>query len=199
MAAQGTAQDVINAMREHAFSYFTRPYNLSAVRQMMATALGLPQWDDGIELLSAQPRWITLKLRCRRLTAERLMQFFAELKVNLSPGDRENVGLAFREILMNAIEHGGKFDPRRWVEISYVRTARVIGYRVSDPGPGFSFGALPHAAVSNPPDEPIHHLHEREARGLRPGGLGLLLASKLVDDLIHNEQGNEALLIKYLD
>jgi anti-sigma regulatory factor (Ser/Thr protein kinase)/CheY-like chemotaxis protein len=199
MAAHGTAQTVIEAIREHAFSYFTRPYDLSAVREMIARALGLPQWDDGIEVISAHPRWITLRLRCRRLTAERLIQFCSELKIDLPANERENIGLAFREMLMNAIEHGGQLNARRWVEVAYLRTDRIIGYRISDPGPGFSLESLPHAAVSNPPDEPTRHLHEREAQGMRPGGLGLLLASRLVDELIHNEKGNEVLLIKYLE
>jgi len=34
---------------------------------------------------------------------------------------------------------------------------------------------------------------------LRPGGFGMLLAKKLVDDLIYNEKGNEVVLVKYLD
>ncbi len=198
MAAQGTAQTVIDAIREHAFSYFTRPFDLEAVREMIAQALGLPQWDDGIEILSAHPQWITLRVRCRQLTAERLIQFCSELRVGLADQERENMGIAFREMLMNAIEHGGKLHPRRWVEIGYLRTDRLIGYRISDPGPGFSFEALPHAAVSNPPGELFRHQSEREHRGMRPGGFGLLLASRLVDELIHNEQGNEVLLIKYL-
>jgi anti-sigma regulatory factor (Ser/Thr protein kinase) len=42
-------------------------------------------------------------------------------------------------------------------------------------------------------------MEEREARGLRPGGFGILMAKGLVDDLYYNEQGNEVLLIKYLD
>jgi len=156
------------------------------------------QWDDGIELLSAHPRWITLRVRCRRLTAERLLQFCEELKIHLPVEDRQNMGLAFREMLMNAVEHGGKFHPKRWVEVAYLRTDRLIGYRVSDPGPGFTLAELPHAAVSNPPDDPSRHVAARESAGMRPGGFGLLLASKLVDELIHNEQGNEVLLIKYL-
>ncbi|MGH7495785.1 MAG: ATP-binding protein [bacterium] len=199
MAAQGTAQTVIDAMRAHAYSYFTHPFDLNAVREMLAEALGLAQWDDGIEILSAHPRWITLRLRCRRLTGERLIQFCTELKVDLPPKDREDMGLAFREMLTNAIEHGGKLHPRRWVEVAYVRTVRVIGYRISDPGPGFLFDDLPHAAVSNPPEDMSRHVSEREALGMRPGGFGLLLASRLVDELIHNEHGNEVLLIKYLD
>jgi anti-sigma regulatory factor (Ser/Thr protein kinase)/CheY-like chemotaxis protein len=198
MAATGTAQSVIDAMREHAFGYYTRPFDLYAVREMLAQALGLSQWDNGIEVLSAHPRWITLRLRCRRLTAERLIQFCTELKVDLPAKDREDMALAFREILMNAIEHGGGLHPRRWVEVAYLRTERIIGYRISDPGPGFALDDLPHAAVSNPEDDMCRHVVEREALGMRPGGFGLLLASRLVDELIHNEQGNEVLLVKYL-
>ena len=39
---------------------------------------------------------------------------------------------------------------------------------------------------------------EREAKGMRPGGFGILMSRKLVDDLIYNEKGNEVLLVKYL-
>jgi anti-sigma regulatory factor (Ser/Thr protein kinase) len=40
---------------------------------------------------------------------------------------------------------------------------------------------------------------EREAQGIRPGGFGILMAKELVDDLLYNQQGNEVLLIKYLN
>jgi anti-sigma regulatory factor (Ser/Thr protein kinase) len=44
----------------------------------------------------------------------------------------------------------------------------------------------------------ISHVVVRDAQGLRPGGFGLLMARKLVDDLIYSEKGNEVLLVKYL-
>ena len=34
---------------------------------------------------------------------------------------------------------------------------------------------------------------------MRPGGFGVLLAQRLVDELVYNEQGNEVMLVKYLD
>jgi anti-sigma regulatory factor (Ser/Thr protein kinase) len=34
---------------------------------------------------------------------------------------------------------------------------------------------------------------------MRPGGFGVLVAQRLVDELVYNEQGNEVMLIKYLD
>jgi len=45
----------------------------------------------------------------------------------------------------------------------------------------------------------VRHMEYREAAGMRPGGFGVLLAQRLVDQLVYNEQGNEVMLIKYLD
>ena len=82
--------------------------------------------------------------------------------------------------------------------ITYTRAAGALLFRVSDPGPGFSFDKLSHAAVSNTADSPAGHVTTREDLGMRPGGFGILLTRALVDELIYNEKGNEALLIKYL-
>jgi hypothetical protein len=71
-------------------------------------------------------------------------------------------------------------------------------YYLEDPGAGFSFDNLPHAAVSNPPDCPVRHAEIRNEQGVRPGGFGILLARRLVDDLLYSEKGNEALFVKYL-
>ncbi len=109
------------------------------------------------------------------------------------------VGTAFREMLLNAMEYGGKFQPNQYVEISYVRAKHMVMCRVKDPGEGFSLDEIGHAAIANPDEDPIRHVVQREAKGLRPGGYGVLLAQKLVDELIYNEKGNEVLLVKYVD
>ena len=64
---------------------------------------------------------------------------------------------------------------------------------------GFTLDEIPHAAIANPDDEPIRHLAVREEQGMRSGGFGVLLAQKLVDELIYGQYGNEVLLVKYLD
>jgi anti-sigma regulatory factor (Ser/Thr protein kinase) len=99
----------------------------------------------------------------------------------------------------NAIEWGGKLDPDRKVRISCVRAKRMLLYRIADPGEGFDIDKLQHAAISNPSDSPIQHAIIREEKGLRPGGLGLMMTRSLVDELIYNEARNEVILIKYLD
>ena len=100
---------------------------------------------------------------------------------------------------MNAIEHGGRFDPEKYVEVSYLRTRRAVSCRIKDPGDGFSLEEIPHAAIMNPPDDPLRHLTYREAENLRPGGFGVLLVKNSIDELLYNEQGNEVVLVKYID
>ena len=190
--------DVLTSIKERAFSYFAKPFSPERLSEMIRTATEAPFWDDGIEILSATPQWIRLAVRCDLATANRLIQFYREAS-DLPEAETEEVAAAFREILQNAIEHGGKFDPSQHVEVAYVRTKRMVMCKVKDPGEGFSLEELKHTAMSNPPDDPFLHMEEREAKGMRPGGFGILMSRKLVDDLIYNEKGNEVLLIKYLD
>ncbi|HKV79687.1 MAG TPA: ATP-binding protein [Candidatus Sulfotelmatobacter sp.] len=194
---QSTPADVVTAMREGAFSYFSKPFSTASLAAMVRIATLEPTWDDGIELVSATPEWISIIARCDHRTADRLVQFFEEMS-DLPAPEKEDVAAAFREMLLNAIEHGGKFDPSQYVEVAYVRTRKMVLCRIKDPGQGFSLGEIHHAAINNPSYDPIRHVLFREAQGLRPGGYGVLMTRHLVDELVYSENGNEVLLVKYL-
>jgi DNA-binding NarL/FixJ family response regulator len=198
LADEFTPGDVLNSIRERAFSYFSRPFSTEKFAEMIRIAMSEPFWDDGIEILSATPNWVRLAVRCDIVAANRLLQFFREAS-DLPDAETEEVASAFREMLINAMEHGGKFDFTQHVEVSYVRTRRMVLCKIKDPGTGFSLDELKHSAISNPPEQPFLHMEERENRGMRPGGFGILMTKKLVDDLLYNDKGNEVLLIKYLD
>ncbi|HUL35179.1 MAG TPA: ATP-binding protein [Candidatus Eisenbacteria bacterium] len=193
-----TPGDVLAAIRERAFSYFSRPFSVERLEEMIRIAMSEPFWDDGIEVLSFVPNWIRLCVRCDLATANRLLQFYREAS-DLPDMETEEVAAAFREMLLNAMEHGAHFDPSQHVEVSYVRTKRMVLCRVKDPGQGFSMEELQHSAIANPDEDPFKHMEMREAQGKRPGGFGILMAKRLVDDLIYNEKGNDVLLVKYLN
>jgi DNA-binding response OmpR family regulator len=193
-----TPGDIISAMREGAFSYFVAPFEASALAEMVHAAMAEPYWDDGIEILSATPAWVRLTARCDLRTADRLVQFLQGFG-GIPQADKNQVSSAFREILINAMEHGAHFDPSQHVEISFIRSRRAIACRVKDPGQGFSLEELRHAAVGSSPEDLFSHMAVREEQGLRPGGFGILLAKKLVDELIYDEKGNDVVLVKYLD
>ena len=194
---ESTPADVIASMRERAFCYFSKPFSIDALKDMVRHATKEPCWDEGIEIISAKPEWIRLFVACDVATADRLAQFLDEMS-GLQEPEKSAVATAFREMLMNAIEYGGGLDPAQYVEISYVRGKHAVGCRITDPGKGFQPDRIPHAAVSNPPDAPLHHHQLRESLGLRPGGFGILLARQMLDQVIYSENGNEVVLIKYL-
>jgi DNA-binding response OmpR family regulator len=193
-----TPGDVTAAIRAGAFSYFVAPFQASALTETVRAAMAEPYWDDGIEILSATPNWVRLTVRCDLHTADRLVQFLQEVG-DIPQTDKDRVITAFREILLNAMEHGAHFNPSEYVEISFIRARRAIVCRVKDPGQGFSLEELRHAAVGSSPEDLFSHMAVREVQGLRPGGFGILMARKLVDELIFDEKGNNVLLIKYLD
>jgi DNA-binding NarL/FixJ family response regulator len=198
MTHESTPEDVLAAMRDHAFSFFSKPYSSDQLANMLHLATEAPAWDDGIELLSATSEWIRLDVRCQVRTADRLLQFMKEI-TDLPDTEREQVGMAFREILLNAMEHGGGFDPKSYVQVEYVRAKRMVSCRISDPGSGFTLDEISHAAIANPPEDPVRHTKIRDELGLRPGGYGILIARHLIDQVIYSQNGNEVLLIKYLD
>jgi anti-sigma regulatory factor (Ser/Thr protein kinase) len=123
----------------------------------------------------------------------------AQLDADLATELRESIAYAFRELLLNAIEWGGRLDPARQVRIACLRARRMLMYRIADPGPGFTMEDLPHAAIGQPADNPILHMQVREEKGLRPGGFGLLMVRASVDELLYNEKRNEVVFVKYLD
>lgn len=199
MTAANTPSNLVASIRQQAFSYFSKPFHSDVVVDTVLRAIDSSDCHDDIHVVSARPDWITLEVRCRVETVDRLVQFFREMHMGLTAAQQENVVTAFRELLLNAIEHGCHMDPDQTVHLAYIRTPRAILYYVRDPGEGFSIENLPHAAVSNQTGAPLGHTEVRNQMGMRPGGFGILLTRNIADDLLYNEKGNEVLLIKYLD
>ena len=198
MTAVNTRAHVLDSLRGRAYSYLSKPFTREMLLETVWSAAAADIAPDDIVVFSARPHWVSVEVRCKLTIADRLTQFFRELSVDLAPDERETISSAFRELLMNAIEHGGGADPGNKVHLTYIRGTRSIIYYIQDPGAGFSFDDLTHAAVGNPPGQPLEHTEVRSRLGLRPGGFGILLTRSFADDVIYNEKGNEVVLIKYL-
>ena len=197
MTSDEAPQTLLEAVRKQAFKYVHKPVEaialLQTVREVL-TAGDLPL----IEVISARPEWVELVVPCTREAAERIQVVMAQLDTRLPEDLRDTIGYAFRELLLNAVEWGGKLDPKRKVRIACLRTERMLLYRIADPGQGFKIDNLPHAAIGHSPEDPIGHMLVREEKGIRPGGFGLLMVRNSVDELIYNEKRNEVVFVKYL-
>jgi CheY-like chemotaxis protein len=198
MTADDTSETLLESVRRQAYRYLRKPFPPNTIVDVVSDACA-PASSLSFEVISARPEWLELVAPCTLEMAERIQSFVMHLEAHLPEDIREAVAQAFRELLTNAIEWGGKFDPNRKVRISCVRAKKMLFYRIADPGEGFDIDGLRHAAISNPDGDPIRHLIVREEQGLRPGGFGLAMTRSLVDELIYNEARNEVIFVKYLE
>lgn len=204
MTALSAPEAAVSALRDHASDFLTKPFEITQLVSAVKSVFDLAPRDIQIEVLSARPEWIELRVPCDMAAIDPLERLMSQLKTDLPQLTRETITYAFREMLRNAIEHGGKSDPRQFVEVGYLRSPRIILYRIKDPGEGFTIESLYRgegaiAAFLNPEGDPLQHARVREEQGIRPGGFGILIARDLVDEMIYNEKHNEVILIKYLD
>jgi len=197
ITSDDTPGTLLAAVKEQAYHYLAKPIERETLLTLVRETLGQKSEAPPIEVVSARPEWVELLVPCSMDSATRLEAFMDHLEAGLSEEVRSSVAQAFHELLMNAIEWGGKLNPKRRVRISYLRAKRMVLYRITDPGPGFKHADLDHAAISH--GDPTDHGLIREQKGLRPGGFGLMLVQAKVDELLYNEAQNEVVFVKYLD
>ena len=193
-----TSETLLRAVKEQAYDYLSKPFPPRKAVEAAEQALSANQ-EPAIEVLSARPHWVEILIPCTREAAKRIEAFMMKLDADLPDDMRETIASCFRELLFNAVEWGGQLDPNRKVRIASVRSPRMLMFRIADPGPGFSFEGLSHAAVGQPESEPTAHMSIREERGIRPGGFGILMTKAGADELFYNEAQNEVMFVKYLD
>ena len=192
-----SSEEALAALRAGAYTYFSRLNSESALAEAVLLAPEVADWRAETELLSSTLTWITVRLRCRLQTATLVLHFLREIEADNAA--RDDIATAVRELVMNAVEHGGHCDASNWIRVSRVLTSHSVLYHIADPGSGFSMHELPHAAISNPPESPVRHVEVRAEHGFRPGGFGLLMIQSLADELVYNQKGNEVLFIKRLE
>jgi anti-sigma regulatory factor (Ser/Thr protein kinase) len=193
-----TTDEMIEALRAQVFACFTPPFDYAEVAEMARSAIQTADWRDAITIVSGVPNWLTLRVACGLVTADRLTRFLTEWRTGLPAGERDLLMAAFREMLINAMEHGAGFDPHKVIEVSAARTARAIVFHLRDPGEGFDAADLRHAARSSHPEHVMGVTMRRSESGMRPGGFGMLIVRNVVDELVYNEKGNEVLMIKHI-
>lgn len=99
----------------------------------------------------------------------------------VEPGDSE-VLIALDEAIVNAIKHGNKCDPARAVQIVAEFNCDGVRFTITDEGKGFSKDEVPD------PTDPC--------RLLETSGRGLLLINHIMDEVCHNNTGNQIQMYK---
>ncbi len=92
------------------------------------------------------------------------------------------VKLSFEEALINAVKHGNRGDPAKYITIRYdVNAARAV-IIVADEGSGFSPARVPDCTT--------------EENLTRPSGRGIMLMRAYMDHVQYSRRGNMVRMIK---
>ncbi len=111
ITADDTPETLLAAIRAQAYRYVKKPVSPAAIVEVVeetlqaSNAATLP-----IEVISARPEWVEIVAPCVIEMADRLQSFVMQLEMSLPEDVRESVAQAFRELLLNAIEWGGKLE-----------------------------------------------------------------------------------------
>ncbi len=117
MTSDETPATLLQAVRDQAFTYVHKPVDAEFLIETVRLAIAAPETRP-IEVISARPEWVELILPCTREAANRLQSFMAHLDTDLPAELRDSIAYAFRGLLLNAVEWGGKLDPKHTVRIS---------------------------------------------------------------------------------
>ena len=138
--------------------------------------------------------WVELVAPSDFEPVERFKNFVAELSAtSLTDEEKENLRQAIDEMAHNAIEWGNRRSPDKRISLSYCLFKDRLVIKVEDEGEGFDTDAM-----SDPSVDPVAHVMERLRAGKRPGGFGIHITRKLVDEVTFSERGNTVLLTKFL-
>jgi anti-sigma regulatory factor (Ser/Thr protein kinase)/nucleoid DNA-binding protein len=109
--------------------------------------------------------------------------------------ERQNeMYVAFREAVLNAAQHGNKYQPEKRIEIQYLLDHEKLTLVVKDQGEGFDYNLY---VKTGSADDPVTAARRRHMQG-RMGGLGIMLMLRSVDKLEYFGIGNQVSLTKYI-
>ena len=117
LAEHSTPDKVIAALRARVFACFTPPFDSYEIANLARQAASDSKIGEDIEILSARPGWVSVRVNSRIITAERLLSFAKELSAQLPEDAKQDILQALREILLNAMEHGTAFNPDQSIEV----------------------------------------------------------------------------------
>jgi len=193
-----TEEKLVKALKNQAFSFVTKPVQLSELYTHVKNAIRRKREED-IHVISAKPDFIEVVIPTHREYVSRLKSFMVNLNTGLPKEKMELIGFAFSEMLENAIEHGNKNDLNKKISIAFTKFSKFILYRIRDNGDGFDFTNMAHSVKSLEFTDIISTLEQRESQGMRPGGMGIFTTKCIMDEVLYNEKCNEVVLVKYIE
>jgi DNA-binding response OmpR family regulator len=189
---------VIRCLRHGASDFLSKPCDMKDVRAVVRRAIKrqLSRKATTGELKALHPTegWVELTAPSEFEYLTRMQRFSDILFTSRLPQEIcEDLRMAMEELGRNAIEWGNRLDRDKQFRISYCFFGDRIVLKFEDEGEGFHPEKVP-----DPSLDPEQHLKNRADQGKRPGGFGIFLIQRIMDEVVYSEKGNVVLMTKFL-
>ena len=188
---------IVKCLKLGAAAYLTKPVDEAKIAKMVKTVLDrreyfFPNTSDDLEISNPADGWIELTAPSDLKYVERFKNFALCIgDLPLADEDKRAILTALGEIGANAIEWGNRGDRNKKIHLSYIVFPDSLVIKIEDEGSGFDPSAL-----RDPSLDPLAHIKKRQEEGKRPGGYGIYIVRKIMDEVIFSNSGNVVLLTK---
>ncbi len=103
-------------------------------------------------------------------------------KIGVVNSENSNLFIALDEAFVNAVKHGNKFDPTKFVRITAEVSTKEARFTIEDEGEGFNIAEIPDPTNTE--------------NLFKTSGRGVLIIHNVMDEVRYNERGNRVEMIK---
>lgn len=170
---------------------------LSALKLAVKRQAGINESFGDLQVSMPADGWVELVSQTESEYLGRIQRFSDSLfRLSLPEELVGDLRLALEEFGRNAIEWGNRFDHNKKFSIRYAILKEEIVFVFEDEGEGFDWMK---GMEYDPSKDPMTHLKNRQELGKRPGGFGLFMMKKMMDEVFYNAKGNVCVMKKSLN
>lgn len=197
ISAEKSDDLLIRCLSKGASDFIEKPINPVAIASSVHLAFRRRSHQESLGEMQAELHasdWIELTANTEIEYLGRIQRFSEVLFSRRLPQKVvEDLRLAMEEFGRNAVEWGNKFSREKRFRINYCFFPDRVVLKFEDEGEGFNPTSVP-----DPSKDPIAHLKRRQTEGKRPGGFGIFMMKRIMDEIFYNERGNICIMTKYL-
>jgi CheY-like chemotaxis protein/anti-sigma regulatory factor (Ser/Thr protein kinase) len=195
MTGYHTTGNVPFCLKHNIARYIKKPFHLQEVYSAVTEALDEHENDIIRNTEETSGGWLDISFASNEESLLRLYNLLNSYLMDFtSKKIAQQVAQYFYEMCRNAIEWGNEFNKNKLVFCSCMVMQQKVVFKIQDEGEGFNV-----VEGMNPIKDLFERQRVREKQGKRPGGFGIEITGKYMDELFYNEKGNCLIMSKNLD
>jgi CheY-like chemotaxis protein len=174
--------------------YIQKPFRMEQINSVVEEVINEKESEKIKLSATVAEGWLELELYSNEESLMLLHNCMEQYLCGyLSSEETKMISFSFYEMFRNAIEWGNSFEKNLIVHVSCMVLSDRVVFKIQDEGKGFNV-----IQALKPITDPFDRQTARENAGKRPGGYGIEITKKYMDEFFYNEKGNCLIMTKII-